>query len=122
MFSRVKWGIIIVLVLGIGALGWMYRAEIKESAQLAQTVVQQRTTLQEMEKEAERLREQREKAEKIATEYKQKTDQIKKEARDLRDEIRELEEQNKEVRDWADNNIPDAVLNRLHGNKDNNQD
>jgi len=121
ILSRVRLGITIALVLAIGTLAWLYRAEIKEKAQLAQTVVQQQTDMKQMEKELERSEKLRKKAEQIAAKHKQSLEEINKETQRLKNEIRELENKSKEVADWADTDIPDPVLDVLR-NQDGNKD
>ena len=120
---RITIGINLALVAGLGTLGWLYRAEIKQSAQLAQTVIQQRTTLDEMSGRLAEAERQRKKARAVAAKYKQRVDQIRANARNLRDEIRRLEKQNAEVRKWADADMPGPVVDLLmHPGKDGGQD
>ncbi len=118
---RIKIGIILALITALGAMGWLYRAEIKESAHLAQTVLQQQTTMEEMEqqlREAERMRKE---AEKIAAEHRNQIEQITTQARSLREKINKLEKENEKVRQWADADIPGDVLDLLRG-KNSDQD
>jgi len=120
---RITIGIILALVAGLGTLGWLYRAEIKQSAQLAQTVIQQRTTLDEMDARLAEAERQRKHAQAVATNYKQRIDQVRKTARSLRDEVRKLEKQNAEVRAWAGNDLPGPVVDLLmHTGQDGGQD
>jgi len=130
MFSligpRIKWTIILMLIAGLATLGWLYKDKLEDAAQLAQTVVQQRTTLSEMEQQMEREKERREKAERIAAQYNQQIDQIHKEARELREYIEKLEAQNENVEKWAKTPMPDpivgAITDGVHDDADNNED
>ena len=120
---RIAIGAVLVLVGLLGTLGWLYRAELKESAQLAQTVIQQRATLDEMSGRLAEAERQRKRAQEVAANYKQQIDQVRKTARSLRDEVRKLEKQNAEVRNWADNDLPGPVVDLLmHPGKDGGQD
>ena len=121
--TKIKIGIILALVTAVGGLGWLYRAELKRGAQLAQTVVQQRATLGEMEQELSRAEKMRKKAEARAAEHKQRIGEIRKQARGLRDEVRRLEKENQAVADWADNDLPGAVFDLcVHAGQDSRQD
>lgn len=130
MFSligpKIKWTIILMLVAGLATLGWLYKDKLEDAAQLAQTVVQQRTALSEMEKQMEREKERREKAEQVATNYKQQVDQIYKEARNLREYIEKLEAKDEDVKKWAETPMPDpivgAITDGVHDDANNNED
>ncbi|MFW5874963.1 MAG: hypothetical protein ACOCUC_01870 [bacterium] len=112
---RIAIGAVLVLVGLLGTLGWLYRAELKESAQLAQTVLQQQATMDEMEQQLQEAEKMRRQAEKIAAEHRDRIEQITAEASDLRQKITNLEKENEEVRQWADTDIPDSVLDLLRG-------
>lgn len=118
---RITIGIILALVAGLGALGWLYRAEIKQSAELAQTVLQQRTDMEEMEKQLHEAERMRREAEQIAADHQDQIAQITTRARDLREKLRDMEAENEKVRKWADTDIPDRVLDLVRG-KDSRQD
>lgn len=124
--SRIKWTIIIMLVIGLGTMAWLYKDKLEDAAQLAQTVVQQRTTLSEMEEQMERQKRLRKQAEQVAANYKQQVDQIYKEARNLREYIEKLEAKNNDVKKWAETPMPDAVVSTvtdgMHNDTDNNED
>lgn len=124
--TKIKWTIIVMLVIGLGIVVWWNRELIEDKAQLAVTVVQQRVTLEEMEEQQELERKRREEAERIAVQYKQQRDQIYKEARNLREYIGELESQNEEVKEWAETDMPapiiDAVTDGVHEDSDDNED
>jgi len=118
---RIAIGAVFVLLAGLGTLGWLYRAELKESAQLAQTVLQQRTDLEQMEKQLQEAERMRRESEQIATDHQDQIEQINARARRLREKLRKLEAKNEKVRSWADTDIPDDVLDLLRG-KDGDQD
>lgn len=123
LLSRIRLGITIALIIALGSLTWLYRAEIKQSAELAQTVLQQRADLGQMESELKRSQELRKKAESIAQKNKTELEKINKETRRLKNEIQDLERNNKEVQVWSDSDIPDPVLNVLRNkDKNNNKD
>lgn len=126
IFGRIKIAIIIVLVVLVGTLWWLYKDKLEDAAQLAQTVIQQRVTLSEMEEQMEQEKERRKKAEQVAVRYKQQVDQIYKEARNLREYIEKLEAKNEDVKKWAETPMPDAVVGAIadgvHDNADGDTD
>jgi len=121
IFSRVRLGITIAVVLALGTTSYLLWDQIKEKAELAQKVVQQQATLSDMQETLAEERRLREKAEKIASLHKQKLDSIRAESRELRKGIRQLEKENEEVADWANSTIPGPIIGRLrdeNGDKD----
>ena len=110
---RIAIGAVLVLVGLLGTMGWLYRAELKESAQLAQTVLQQQTDPEQMETQLQEAERMRREAEQIASEHQDRIEQISARARSLREKLRELEAKNEKVRKWADTDIPGAVLDLL---------
>lgn len=116
--SRIKIGIILALIAGLGALAWLYRAEIKQSAQLAQTVIQQRADMEGMEKQLAESERQRQRAEDIAEAWEAESMEITAEARHLRKKIAKLERENEKVRHWADTRIPDDLLDLMRHQDD----
>lgn len=121
MISKLRIGITLFLILIIATLSWLYRAEIKESATLAQRVIQQNLDLQQMENELQKAEQLRKKAEEIARNHGEKLKVINQETQRLKNEIIELENKSKEVAIWSDTPMPDSILNILCNSPDNNK-
>jgi LysB family phage lysis regulatory protein len=114
-FFRLKWKAILVIVVGLILVFviWQWRSDIQDRVrammgqeQLMQAIEEQKETIQEMRKEQKRRQ-------RINEKYEQELEEIKEYIRSIRHEVRDLEKQNEKVADWADNRVPDAVLDRL---------
>lgn len=113
MWPRIKWGIIIALVVGLAVMGWLYRAEIKQSANLAQQVIAKQMQVNGLNSRLVESERQKAVAERIAADHQAKLKRIAKQARGLRNEIRKLEAKNPKVKAWADAPVPADVVAQL---------
>jgi len=123
--ARIKLGAIFLLVVALAVVGWLYRKEIRASAELAQRVLQQQVAIDDMSRQLQDAEQRRRAAERIAAKHLADLQEIQKQARRWRHEIEKLKKERPDVAAWADQPIPDAVLDRLrcsaagdHKNKD----
>lgn len=121
-FLKFRWKAMLVIVAGLLLVFiiWQWRSDIQDRVrammgqeQLMQAIQEQKETIQEMKEERERIL-------RINKKYANQLEEIKESMRGIQNDVRELEQENKEVADWADNRVPDAVLDRLRGSQDKN--
>ena len=104
--TKIKIGIVAVLVAVSGFLFWQNRELVEERARQAMTIMQQRAELADRQDRIEELARQRDVAEAVAAREKARAVEIREEARGLRDAIHRLERENKAVRDYLDARMP----------------
>ena len=122
-FLKFRWKAMLVIVVGLLLVFviWQWRSDIQDRVrammgqeQLMQAIQEQKETIQEMKEERERIL-------RINKKYANQLEEIKESMRGIQNDVRELEQENKEVANWADNRVPDAVLSRLRdSSKENN--
>jgi len=122
-FLRIRWKAMLVLC-GVAALvlfAWHYQstlrdwgAAIAEREQLVQTVKQQNKQMDELIKEMKIMREANKKRHEELME-------IKKDFKDIPHEINQIIEKREKVSNWSSNPMPNAVYNRMRGQKSGNE-
>jgi predicted nuclease with TOPRIM domain len=114
MLTKIKIGIIVILVIGITSLGYMYRSEVRKAATLAQELLQAKITLVETQERLEDEREERERVEKILQVRDSEREKLRSESAKLRRKFEELRHTDKATGIWADDLLPDAICDRLY--------
>ena len=117
-FFKLKWKPILIIVGGllIVFLVWQWRSDIQEKVWAVTGYNQVVQTLEEQKEEFKKLEKQYNRIIKINKEYKQEIKEIKQNRLEISNDIEKLKENNKQVENWSDNKLPDAVYNRLRNN------
>lgn len=119
--TKIKIGIAIALIAGVGTLGYLYRAELQKGARQAAVIIQQRAEIEDKQTRIEDLARQREAADAVAAREKARATAIRHETRELRYEIQQLENI-EAVRDWGDTHMPREQYDLLRGHTDDRPD
>lgn len=117
-FFKLKWKPILIIVAGllIVLLVWQWRSDIQEKVRAVTGYNQVVQTLEEQKKEFKKLEKQYERVIEINKKYKEEIKEIKQNRLEISNDINELKKNNKQVKNWSNNTIPNAVYNRLRNN------
>lgn len=113
MFAKPKLIVIAVLLSFLVTLGWLYRGEVRRAAQAALGVEQLRSEMSTLLEVIQNLQESVERSERLLVERDKELNELRDKYEGVRREARELEDNNEEVKQWADTRIPPAELERL---------
>lgn len=122
-FFRLKWKAILVIVAGLILVFviWQWRSDIQDRVRAMMGQEQLMQAIQEQQETIDKMKEERQRILRINKKYANKLEEIKESMRGIQNDVREIEQENKKVADWADNRVPDAVLDRLRdSSKENN--
>lgn len=117
MLGKIKIYAIATLLISTGFLAWQWRSEIQETAKALAEANQLRVALSDAEREAERQADIRRRTEIVARARADEIEKLRRRERALSQSLRELEENDEQVADWADNDLPDAIVERLQAGR-----
>lgn len=107
--SKIKIGIVLALVTSLALLGWMYRAEVRKAASLAQQVITITEALRTTSEALKNERQERERAERLLRDREAERNRLRAESERLKRDLEELRHTDDDVRDWAATLVPDAI-------------
>lgn len=116
--SKIKFTIIVMLIVALGTIGWLYRGEIREAARLMREVEEQRSVIKDLEKNVEAVRKEQERLLVLIDKHDAAIEEVQQESMEIEKEFKELEDENEEVKKWANTSVPNSVLDLLHEDGD----
>lgn len=116
--SKIKFTIIVMLIAALGTIGWLYRGEIREAARLMREVEEQRSVIKDLEKSVEVVRKEQERLLVLIDKHDAAIEEVQQESMEIEKEFKELEDENEEVKKWANTSVPNSVLDLLHEDGD----
>jgi len=114
---KLRWrGILIIcLFLGLVVLVWQWRSDIQEAERLSSENDRLVSAVEKQRKELEELVEENERRERINERHKDHIEDLKSRLRKAPYGIQDRIQNNEEVADWSDNDMPDTVYDSLRG-------